>query len=359
MNDSQGKGNGDKQQPRERSKGPGKGKTKDNQNPKGNAQRPQKEEQSAAEQKLRADLFSMRDNEGLMPCVWHYTDTGCRKKEHCRNSHTLKLDQEKTKCCRKIAEERLKMIATRSATPGRGKGKGGGGKPKGGKPTANQSSTDCRLWAAGHCKFGAECIFSHSKPKGHAKDKGGGKAGGLYLMVPAACMDDIAGYLDDKINAYKQHKLEVSPTGMRPEKQTDKDGASSLGTRQRDEENGEHNEKGGSIMTMKGTWVPTTKEKAKPVADSKMRSDCENRANEVLKDCKAKEGIPNKDQVWEVLRGWRGFHNTNRKRVTDESIDWVESDTFGLNQQPTKQKQIRNVTKTYPHILRCCYLLLL
>ena len=29
---------------------------------------------SCKEQKLRADIFSMRDEHGQMPCVWHYTD---------------------------------------------------------------------------------------------------------------------------------------------------------------------------------------------------------------------------------------------------------------------------------------------
>ena len=64
MNETKGKEKGKTK--RERIKGPGKGDI-----PKGDAQRPKKEEQTVAEQKLRADLFSMRDSDGLMPCVWH------------------------------------------------------------------------------------------------------------------------------------------------------------------------------------------------------------------------------------------------------------------------------------------------
>ena len=33
----------------------------------------------------------------------------------------------------------------------------------------------------------------------------------------------------------------------------------------------------------------------------------------------------------------------------EEGLEWVESDTFGLAQQTTKEKHVRNVSKKYPN----------
>jgi len=59
-----------------------------------------------------------------------------------------------------------------------------------------------------------------------------------------------------------------------------------------------------------------------------------------------------KDHLWDVMRFWKGSHNTERKTVTPDGQDWVESDTVGLVSEKTGKAHVSRMAKKYPNVTK-------